>query len=441
MAYANSATAVATSDDHGSTWQNIFDVSAVYGLKNIRYPAAVAGDAGRAAVAFYGSTTIGDANSSSFNGVWHLYIAHTFDGGKTWTTSDATPNAPMQRGNIWTNGGANIGRNLLDFFDVTVDKDGRVLVGYVNGCAGANCEQSAATASGNAYTATATIARQSSGRRLFAANDPATATSAPGMPSLTARRVGNVVHLGWSEADSGNSPITSYQIKRSTTSGNETLLATVPGTQATYDDTTATDTSKTYYYQVEATNAIDSSCGNEVVAPYVGDTCSGIIIHQNDPTHPEANAGTVTPASLLIDYVAVGEIDGSSNFMFKMKVNDLSTVPPNSRWRITWDSWSSPGQQYYVGMTTGASGPPTFEYGTLADAGVPAVFVISETKQGDALPGSGFSPDGTITIYAPKSAFGNPQAGDLLGAVGGRTLTGDAPGTKESKLERSNAFV
>src|SRR6202040_685016 len=57
--------------------------------------------------------------------------------------------------------------------------------------------------------------------------------------------------------------------------------------------------------------------------------------------------------------------------------------------------------------------------------------------------------DGTISIFVPKSAFGNPQPGDLLGAVGGRTLTGDTsncatdlpPCTPESKLERSNAFV
>jgi PKD repeat protein len=90
-------------------------------------------------------------------------------------------------------------------------------------------------------------------------------------------------------------------------------------------------------------------------------------------------------------------------------------------------------------MTTGATGPPTFEYGTLKDAGVPAVFVISESRVGDALPGSGFTSDGTIMIIVPKSAFGNPHSGDLLGAIGGRTLTGDTPQT--NKLERSNVFI
>src|SRR5712671_2969027 len=114
-----------------------------------------------------------------------------------------------------------------------------------------------------------TFARQSSGRRLIAAYDPQTPTSRPGIPSVTTRRVGNVVHLGWSEADNGNSPITGYKIMRGTASGGETLLTNVSGTQSGYDDTTATDTSKTYYYKVLAVNAAGASCGaNEVAAPY-----------------------------------------------------------------------------------------------------------------------------------------------------------------------------
>jgi hypothetical protein len=450
----DSAAAILTSTDYGATWQNLGDVGAAYGLRNIRYPAAIAGDDGRASVAFYGTTTPGDALLPTFDGVWHLYIANTFDGGVTWTTTDATPNAPLQRGCIWAKGGANICRNLLDFFDMTADREGRVLVGYVNGCEGGNCAQAAATAQGNAYTAAATIARQSSGRRLRVMYDPPNplaAVSRPGVPSVTARRVGNEVNLGWSEADTGNSAITSYRILRGTTSGGETLLTTVPGSQLAYADTSATDTSKTYYYKVQAVNSVGTSCGaNEVAAPYVGDTCSGLIVHRNEPTHPEANAGMNTPASLLIDYVAVGEPPGADNFVFKMKVNSLASIPANSRWRIAWNSFAAEvvskddelkAQQFYVGMTTGPSGGPTFEWGTLADAGLPAVYAISETKRGDALAGSNFNADGTITIYVPKSAVGSPQPGDLLGAVNGRTFTADVPGTPESKLERSNLFV
>ncbi len=115
---------VATSTDRGQTWQNIYDVGAVYGLKNIAFPAAVAADASLAAVAFYGSTTSGDQSANSFSGIWHLYVASTFDGGLHWTTADITPKDPMQRGCIWMHGGADICRNLLDFFDATVDKQG-----------------------------------------------------------------------------------------------------------------------------------------------------------------------------------------------------------------------------------------------------------------------------------------------------------------------------
>jgi hypothetical protein len=336
---------------------------------------------------------------------------------------------------------------LLDFFDMTVDREGRILVGYVNGCEGGNCAQAAPGAKGNAYTAAATIARQSSGRRLIAAYDPISNVTKPGVPSLTAPRVGNVVHLGWCEADTGNSPVTSYKIMRGIQSGAETLLTTVSGDQTRYDDTTATDISKTYYYKVLAVNLAGTSCGaNEVAAPYLGETCSGVIIHRNESSHPEANLGLNTPASLLIDYVAVGEPPGGNNLMFKMKVNSLASIPANSRWRMAWNSFSaesfdSVAQQYYVGMTTGPSGAPTFEWGTLADAGLPAVYAISETKRGNALPGSNFSADGTITIYIPKAVVGDPQPGDLLGAVNGRTFTSDVPGTPESKLERSNLFV
>ncbi len=432
----DSTAVVATSDDHGSTWNDIFDVSGALGLHNIRYPAAIGGGAGRAAIAFLGSTSVGNADSAGFNGVWHLYVAHTFDGGASWTVTDATPNDPVQRGCIWTGGGANICRNLLDFFDISVDKQGRVEVGYVDGCPGGACAQSAPSATGNGYAAVATIARQSSGRRLFAAFDPGSSTSAPGMPFITTRRVGNVVHLAWSEGDTGNSPISGYEILRGTTSGAETTLASLPGNQTSYDDVTATDTASTYYYKVVATNAIGPSCpNNEVAAPYVGDTCSGLIIHQNDPSHPEGSPAIIPP--LAIDYVAVGEPTADS-FLFKMKVTDLTTIPPNSRWRMVWDSYSSPGQQYYVGMRSDASGAVTFDYGTIATAVVGLVVgVPEETRVGPAA--GNFDPDGTITLIVPKSEVGDPQPGDLLGAMNGRTFTGDTPETQN--YERSTTLV
>jgi hypothetical protein len=439
---------VATSNDHGQTWQNIYDVGAAYSLKNIAFPAAVAGGAGRAAVAFYGSTTSGDGSANNFTGVWHLYVANTFDGGLHWTTTDATPNDPMQRGCIWSHGGADICRNLLDFFDMTVDKQGRVQVGYVDGCADGACAQAALTAKGNAYTARGVIARQSSGRRLIASFDPPNplhARSAPGMPSVTLRRVNSVVNLAWSEADTGNAPITSYRIMRGTASGAETLLRSVSGNQTTFNDLTATDITKTYYYKVLAVNGAGTSCGNnEIAAPYVGDTCNGLIVQRTPPGHPEQPLQGQAPASLAIDYIAVGEPPGTSNLMFKMKVTSLATVPRNSRWRILWNSYAAQSydpaaEQFYVGMRTDQNGTTTFEYGTVATAVVGLVIgVPTETPIGP-LAGSTFNADGTITLIVPKSAVGSPVSGDLLGAVNGRTFTGDTPQTQN--LERSTLLV
>ncbi len=67
-----------------------------------------------------------------------LYVAYTYDGGQTWTTVDATPGNPIQRGCIWNGGGSNACRNLLDFNDASIDKQGRVLVAYTDGCANIN---------------------------------------------------------------------------------------------------------------------------------------------------------------------------------------------------------------------------------------------------------------------------------------------------------------
>jgi hypothetical protein len=439
---------VATSTDRGQTWQNIYDVGAVYSLKNIAFPAAVAADASRAAVAFYGSTTTGDESANSFTGIWHLYVASTFDGGLHWTTTDVTPKDPLQRGCIWMHGGADICRNLLDFFDMTVDKQGRVQVGYVDGCTDGACAQAALTAKGNAYTARGVIARQSSGRRLIANFDPRNplhARSAPGMPSVTVRRVNSVVHLAWSEADTGNANITSYRIMRGIASGAETLLTTVSGNRTTYDDTTATDPTKTYYYKVLAVNGAGTSCGNnEVAAPYVGDTCAGLIVQKTPPGHPEQQLHGQAPASLAIDWVAVAEPPGTNNLMFKMKATNLASVPPNSRWRVVWNSYAAQSydpaaEQFYVGMRTDQNGTATFEYGTIATQVVGLVIgVPTETPIGP-LPGSGFNADGTITLIVPKSAVGSPQPGDLLGAVNGRTFTGDTPQTQN--LERSTLLV
>jgi hypothetical protein len=160
---------VAVSNSQGATWSNIQDVGAAFGIQNIAFPAVVAGDSSRAAFAFLGTTAGGAATGDdpAFPAVWHLYVAHTYNGGVNWVTADLTPNDPVQRGTICTAGTTCGGtRNLLDFMDIAVDAEGRVLVGYADGCVG-TCVNGGA----NTFAAEARIARQKSGKRLYAAFD------------------------------------------------------------------------------------------------------------------------------------------------------------------------------------------------------------------------------------------------------------------------------
>ena len=91
----------AVSHDKGLNWTASRDVGAAFGIKNSSFPRVVAGDNDRAAFAFLGTPTAGPFQDANFQGEWHLYIAHTFDAGQTWTTIDATPTDPVQRGCIW----------------------------------------------------------------------------------------------------------------------------------------------------------------------------------------------------------------------------------------------------------------------------------------------------------------------------------------------------
>ena len=82
----------------------------------------------------------------------------------TWSTVDATPSDPVQRGCIWMGGGSNQCRNLLDFMDATIDQTGRILVGYADGCT-----TTCVGGGKNTFSSLATIARQSGGDDLLAA--------------------------------------------------------------------------------------------------------------------------------------------------------------------------------------------------------------------------------------------------------------------------------
>src|SRR5207248_2417894 len=198
---------VAVSKDRGATWTTPVDVGASQGINNAVFATAVAGDSNRAAVAFLGTTTGGDHQAANFKGTWYGFVTHTFDGGQTWTTVNATPNGPVQReACIWNGGGNNPCRNLLDFTDATVNDKGQMLFGYADGCID-GCE----TGGANTYSAKASVARQSGGRGVYSQFD----TAEPALPQrawLTGQRDDLASYLSWIAPDNGGTPITSYKI-------------------------------------------------------------------------------------------------------------------------------------------------------------------------------------------------------------------------------------
>ena len=173
---------VAVSRDHGAHWSKPVDVGASFGIHSTEFSEVIAGDGDRAAFAFLGTPTKGyfqgakfgmSKDGTQYSGAeWHLYIATTYDRGKTWTTVDATPKDPVQRGCIWNGGGSNVCRNLLDFNDITTDKTGRVLVGIADGCSGykSDCPTSK-DKSENKHEDQGAIVRQTAGKGLFKAYD------------------------------------------------------------------------------------------------------------------------------------------------------------------------------------------------------------------------------------------------------------------------------
>ena len=177
---------IAKYDPTTQTFSTPVDVSSGLGIKNVMFPEVIAGDNNRAAFSFLGTSATGDDQQNGFVGEWHLYVAMTYDGGATWTTQDATPTDPVQRGCIDNQGIApgspknNVcaHRNLLDFNDITVDKQGRVLVAYTKGCTGACVTDATSTVADNQDY----VLRQLSGVGLYAAYDGTLVTPPVNVP-------------------------------------------------------------------------------------------------------------------------------------------------------------------------------------------------------------------------------------------------------------------
>ena len=427
---------VAVSHNKGLTWSNDSDIGASQGINNAVFATAIAGDPERAAVAFVGSTEPGDHQSAAFKGTWYVYIAHTYDGGKTWVTVNATPNAPVQReAGIWNQGGSNPLRNLLDFNGIAMDEKGRVLYSYADGCIG-DCESRLP----NSFSAKATIARQSGGKGLFAQFDPVE-PSTPQRPCLKGRRDDMASFLSWRVPDNGGSPITSYKIYRGTSADNMVQIGQTEGVKTSYSDRSADPAVASYVYKIRAVNAAgEGQPSNSVlltVAPRVEPTGACILPGVQVLVDPTGDASDIQPAHDITS-VSMSEPEAlTGNIVFTLKVNDLSTVPPGWRWAVRFGAPQAPPahpvlgpqEDWFVSMVTSDGAAPTFTYGsTGVYQGASRVFVT----MGNLHPASAFSQDGSITLVLPKSAIGNPTPGQAITSIFGSvraTVPSAIPGT------------
>lgn len=141
---------LAKSDDLGLTWEGPWNITHP-GLTSTRFHVASAGDDGRVAMAYLGTsepretvwgdnvTWTGAPNDAPPTAQWHLYIVTLEDGVEpVFTSHQVTPDEdPVQIGCAWEGGGgggARSCRNMLDFIDSVMGPEGEFYVTYTEGC-------------------------------------------------------------------------------------------------------------------------------------------------------------------------------------------------------------------------------------------------------------------------------------------------------------------
>jgi hypothetical protein len=364
---------VAVSHDQGLRWSQPYDVGAPAGIQNCVFAEMAAGDDNRAMMFFLGTPTGGDFQAPTFTGVWHAYIASTYDGGANWGLADATPDQPVQIGCIWMQGGSNACRNLLDFNDAAIDKEGRFVGVMARGCVAPGCTVlSTPDASRSALD---TIIRQSGGKRLFSAYDSVEPT-VPGAPRLISALRGPAgVSVSWYVPDNGGAALTGYEVYRGTAPGTETLLAKIGPQKPRFVDTAAKRNTQ-YYYTVRAVNAagIGGSCGEVGVTnpPPAQSACvlPGVTL-ATDATGDQFG-GPNANQELDITELDVAEpftSPADQSITFTLNLANLAQTPavpqPNSIWKISWNAPDSSGntQTFFVTFDTTVVPTGAFNYG------------------------------------------------------------------------------
>jgi hypothetical protein len=413
---------VSVTRDRGRTWEAPVELGAEMGIRHVMFTHAIAGDPDRAVCAYVGTTTEGNPVALDFPGTWHLYFSTTYDGGRTWTTVNATPNDPVQGvGGIWNSGGSNQNRNLLDFNEMSIDERGYPLYGYADGCIG-DCDIDSTL---NTFAAFPKIARQIAGKSLYAEFDQPE-PRAPAPACLSGQRTPERTQLSWRVPEHGGAAISGYKIFRGLAPGAEELVGTTDG-QPGYIDLTADPAVPNYYYKVTALNAAGEGIASNTIelpvsVPAGGNACGIPGVRLVDDATGDAPASNFDLVSLHISEPP----ETPDALIFQIKVGSLAQLPPGTMWSVlfnTKDLPSSGSAKAFVGMVVGETGGAEFVYGRNESAAVVIAGYQEVTVQGALDPASSFTPDGTIQLVVPRDLFGI-QTGDALYGLILRAHTG-----------------
>ncbi len=416
--YTNESGAwVAVSHDNGETWQPSVSISESVGVRNAVFPEAVAGDPDRAACGFLGTDLSGNLEGLNFKGKWYLFIAHTYDGGQTWTTVNATPDDPVQGEGGICLGGISCGsnRNLLDFNEVTMDDQGRVLFGYTDGCVSDTCLESRGEQ--NDFVAFWRVARQYGGNPLLARFDPVE-PALPQAPYLDGIRTQIRTELEWSRPNDGGSDITEYRIFRGESPGNTSQIATVAGTKTRFSDATADLAVPEYFYQVVAVNALGAGpASNELGLVVTHEEVENFCEAPGVTTLTDGFGDGTTPGFDMRAFQLSQPFAEDGNIRLRFQINTdpgVQPQPPQSFWYVSFRTPDEVVRGVRMVFKETSPATPTFE-SYIAGASSGGIVDGRFVEDGSEIPAEGFYDfqNGIIVISVPVSDLGL-SPGDLV---------------------------
>jgi hypothetical protein len=431
------------SEDKGDTWIRDFDLTTVVGVQAGVFPTVTAADGERAACAFLGTTTPGNYAAADFTGIWHPYVATTYDKGVTWHVVNVSPDDPVQgHGGICLTGTTCAAgtRNLLDFNDVTFDNDGRVLFAYADGCMGACVEDP----THNTDSDNGVIVRQTGGRTLHASFDDKAGTqynsTTPIAPAAACARGDlssrNTVaaQVVWTAPDTGGAAITNYKLYRGEAAAGPFTFIADTGPATSYDDATADPTVEKYYYKVVAQNAIGLAVDSNIIELPIslGGTAScelpGVLVGVESVDGACTGTGGGCTEQTDLEKLYIAELPGRPDDMvLTIKVGGLDPAPPPGTYWFFMTK-KVDGTNLYFGMDT-SQGAPRYTYGTYEIA-----TLTTFTEQG-MITGE-VETDGHIHLFAPKTIWGSPtlDIGDAITSIEARTRVGASAGTSRDNI-------